>query len=1121
MTLKCKEKHPLQYDGTSQDQRFLKALEPSNVPIHEFGLRDWMKFSYHFAAHLKFFKLSDDANADGNWQVFMKAEDEIEQFLKDAMLVEDEVWIPGDEKERIKKREPQSNYQPHLALFLSFLKLMNYPKGHLNGFTKRHLDFYYGEVLKLSKQPAVPDRVHILFELAKNATRETVGVSSLLDAGKDDNGKPLRYSTSDEIIVNTATVAMIKSVFHEEGSTIRYAEMTDSQDGLGTEFQDDHPNWQAFGDEAWPSAKLGFALASGVLLLKEGTRSVTARLKLKFTDAENLPDNDALTKQLNIFLTGEKDWVQVTDSRATLKVSGLTGKLQLEFTIDESEAAIISYNSETHGERYTTNLPVMRVLVNTEDADGYHVYSALGKATVTSAAINVNVSGAKDIAIENDQGKLDPSKPFYPFGTVPKQGSAFYMGSTEIFQKNWDNIKLNISWKNKPDDLASHYLAYREEFFNGETNAYNLTNSELTGTPIVDSGDHFKVFPQYISNNRWFPDNLTGSKLNLFDSPLEIDIDGADPGSTVQPAVPPLLLRKGIDINKAVLQNYLDPPTIKGSVKKPAISSRFEASKFDPGFKKLSTAAETFSPAIKSGFVKFTLQNSFMTENYARLITLYMIAKSKEGASDDLLIPNEPYIPEIDSITVDYSAGETNSFVFDASAGPKVRFDNFAARKVQLFHELPFGQSEQHVFLKEQCDFIDPTEKRNISLIPGFSPEGEVYIGLKNASASSNVSLLIQAVEGSEDPLSPTFIDDARVQWHALSNNEWKSLNRDYIIGDSTNNLLRPGIVKISLPASVNESSTILDAGYIWLKATLPNGLKHSSVCKLAGVHAQGIEAVFSNNGNELSHLDSSLPAGTIGKFVERPSLIKGLSQPYASFNGAPEEDDQGFYQRVSERLRHKQRAVNIWDYERLVLQKFPSIYKVKCLSHTSTYKEDGSADYFELSPGYVTLIVIPDIRNQNIFNPLQPRASQNLLREIEEFIDPLNSLHVSLDADNPDYETILLDFKVKFHEQYDANAYRNILNEDIIRHLSPWAFGEYSDIHFGGSLHKSVIIRYIEELPYVDFLSQFKMYHRKGQGDANVKDLNAINATNARAILVSAEKHNISLIEKDKVCNE
>ncbi len=1127
MALNCKHNNPLQHDGTSQFQRFLKALEPGNVPIHEFDLRDWMRFAWYFAEHLNYFSNTDNQLPQGNWQDFMKSTDEIKEWLRDAVLVQDEKWISQEERDRIMKREPKGDYEPHLALFLSFLKLMKFPKEHLNGVTKRHLDFYYTRVLQLGRQPAVPDRVYILFELAKNAVRETVPSGSRLDAGKDGNGKQLCYVTEEEITVNTATVALMKSIFHQDGATVRYAEMTNSVDGLGSEFKGDNPCWNAFGNKEWPVATLGFALASAVLLMKEGNREITVSLTLKTSGDAGLPTTEQYMQQLNVFLSGEKEWMAVTVTEVTTVNKE---KLEFKLKVDTSEKAVVPYDSKIHGERFSTNLPIMRVLVNTSNKDGYLVYAALSRAVIKEATITVLVKEARDIAVENDQGKLDPSKPFYPFGSIPKKDSCFYIGSPEIFQKKWNYVKLDINWKDKPGKLSTHYSAYKTT--DGTTNGA----PSLSGTAVVTGEEYFTVIPQYIKDNKW---SQGGGPLSLFTSLMEIK-PVSETTAFILPTVPPLLMKKGIDINKAVLQSYLNPPVqMAGNTvaKKPlAISAKFESARFNPGFPTLATTLDQFSPATKSGYIRLMLQQGFLHDLYVPLMMLFMIDKSKidlqasdakpqasdtKSQSSDAKLAREPYTPVIASMTVEYQATAQNSFVFYESAQPKDKYDDFTARAIQLFHEHPFGQAEQHLFLKEQCDFIDPTSQRNIALVPSYSPEGEFYIGLKSAQPSGLLSLLLEAEEGSEDPLAPTFGKEQKIAWYALSNNEWKALNRDFLIADSTNNLLRSGIVTFLLPASINESNTLLDSGYLWLKASLPVGLIHTSVCQLAGVFAQAAAALFADNGNELSHLSSALPASTIVKIIDKPALIKGISQPFASFGGVTAENDNAFYLRVSERLRHKQRAVTLWDYERLVLQQYPSVYKVKCLSHTSALKEDGTAKYCEQAPGSVSLVVIPDIRNKNIFDPLQPRASQNLLREIENFINNLNSLHIKFDAINPDYETVLLDFRVKFYDRYDANAYRKVLNDDIVRYLSPWAFGDFSDIHFGGKLFKSVIIRFLEERKYVDFVSHFKMYHRVEGRDNNMTDCNEITARSARAILVSAPEHTIVLIEKGTVCYE
>ena len=168
--------------------------------------------------------------------------------------------------------------------------------------------------------------------------------------------------------------------------------------------------------------------------------------------------------------------------------------------------------------------------------------------------------------------------------------------------------------------------------------------------------------------------------------------------------------------------------------------------------------------------------------------------------------------------------------------------------------------------------------------------------------------------------------------------------------------------------------------------------VEFDSVCKFIDVIAQADEAVFLNNDNELSHLATALPGGSIGKMLNKQAAVKTVSQPFNSFGGVPKEEDKHFYIRVSERLRHKNRAVDIWDYERLVLEKFPGVYKVKCLNHTSTD--------FELAPGYVRIIPIPDIRNKNIYDILEPRVSKNTLSEIENYLGALHGFFVDCKAE-------------------------------------------------------------------------------------------------------------------------
>jgi hypothetical protein len=103
----------------------------------------------------------------------------------------------------------------------------------------------------------------------------------------------------------------------------------------------------------------------------------------------------------------------------------------------------------------------------------------------------------------------------------------------------------------------------------------------------------------------------------------------------------------------------------------------------------------------------------------------------------------------------------------------------------------------------------------------------------------------------------------------------------------------------------------------------------------LVKVITQAALAVFEDNNNDQSHFDSALAAESISKLKTAVAEVSKVQQPFASFDGKHKEIGSEFYTRVSERLRHKGRAITPWDYEHLILERFPSVYKVKCISHT------------------------------------------------------------------------------------------------------------------------------------------------------------------------------------------
>ena len=87
-----------------------------------------------------------------------------------------------------------TKHTPHYALFLAFVKLMKVAANHFNGFTKRHLDFYYKDVLHTQNQPASPDYVHLVLE-PFDTKPFLVPKDTVFLAGKNSKGQKKFYAS--------------------------------------------------------------------------------------------------------------------------------------------------------------------------------------------------------------------------------------------------------------------------------------------------------------------------------------------------------------------------------------------------------------------------------------------------------------------------------------------------------------------------------------------------------------------------------------------------------------------------------------------------------------------------------------------------------------------------------------------------------------------------------------------------------------------------------------------------------------------------------------------------------------------------------------------------------------
>lgn len=1030
--------------GQSQKERQAKELGIHFADVDGQTTADLLRFTKAFAAFVNYYR-NNPATPIGNWSNFFPDETAIESLLKNE----------------------SANTSPHLALFLAFLALYKQPQSVINNITARHLDFYYKDVLRLKNKAAIPDKVHLLLELKKNVAPIRILPEHLFSAGNDATNVELIYAPTRETVINAVKVESLRSVYfeHEGRGTIRYAPIANSADGLGGKLTGNEPKWSGFGSSLLPIAEVGFAIASPVLRMKEGTRKVTVSLQLNNVNSTQL-NNTSLNGAFDVFITGEKSWLGPYNVSPSLSAKNV---LTFSFTVPETEKAVIDYNAAIHGYSYNAQTPIVQILLKANNTNiGYNNFN---NVTLATAAVSVEVSNITSLNLESDGGTLDAKKAFLPFGPQPTKGSRFLISYAEALAKKLSEVKLTVQWKDAPTNFSSHYSNYGVTISNNYFTAavsFNDGGSWVNtsyGVQLFDSGN--------AASKRTF--TFTPSSASVSSSVTEgmkiYALDTADSQWAMEAA------------RKYVLAKPVFAP-IRMSAPQSFIA---------PG-----TTAETSVPEVLAGFITFSLNQDFLHSTYRKKYVEKVMQYSKEGSGIPNIL-NEPYTPTIQSISLSYKANS------DRVKIDSTLLNDFANSDLQFFHISYFGQMREHGYQRQQVESqIKAGIDTAVPLLPSYNNAGELLIGLSQLNAGDSVSVLFQVAEGSADPDLPS--ED--LYWFVLCDNYWKPLSRSEVVLDTTNQLLTSGIIQFVIPWEAMTQNTILPSGFIWIKAAIKinPAIKDkddvTAVCQLIDVAANAVEVQFVEQDNDVNHLLSALEPGRIAKLKNGLSAIKAVKQPFASFSGRAVETDSAFYTRVSERLRHKNRCLTPWDYERIILEAFPKVHKVKCISHA---KENSW-----LAPGYILIVVVPDLKNKNTINPLEPKVDADTIDRITNYIQERSGMQVRLKVKNPRYQKLKVDFNVKFYLGYEFNYYKTLLEQEIIGFLSPWLYNSERDISFGGKFYKSVLLDFVEELPYVDYVTDFKMYSSSGE-IISYNDINEVQPGTPDTILVSDTTHIIN----------
>jgi hypothetical protein len=1008
--------------------------------------------------------------------------------------------------------------RPDISLYIAFAKMMKQLRGQMNSITERHIDFYYFDVLRHKFLPYNPDHALVRFVLQENAKELFLPAGTALVAGKDDMGKELLYTTDKDFYVNQARVAALRTLFVSRNENVKVGVENDAVRMVKAIFSSENPAASLNGNplDWWPlmgcdqlnvapsqtlmkEAEIGFSITSPVLFLSEGLREITVTFNLDNTERPVKPSSDS-------------DAVDTDSLPNTETVPETEPKAETEIPV-KTESPLKALRKIIQEVKYNQSRDDIGAI--------FYLFSKALSVSITSADGWKNVD-RHSFTYNDETAELALRFSFTPTDPAIIGFDAALHG--EGFDTPWPVLRMMLNTMDAPVfaySLLSDVLVDRiriktdvkgmrkltlynsagklstEKPFqpfgplpmpgsylligNSEAMNKNIQSVQLQFSwdelPTEGFAEYYKGYPGDITNSSFtagisllqdgyfLPLRNDQQKLQLF---FDAQTDHPERGIPVQPETV---------VDEIDMSLLLHRPT--WNIPKSQI---------------------TFGPEARDGFLKLELLTpsiGFGSSEYAPLLSSVIIKNSKTKKPEPL--PRLPYTPVLSNISLDYSAefDSDNSITVDDG-------------------QLPIGIYRHHPFGMERVSIA--SSFKNVTLFPQLENEGYLFIGISGLDYPRPLSLLFKL---SDESLYSHESPDA-IQWSYLTGNRWKLFRDDRVIADGTKKFVQPGIVELDLPGEMTSNNTIMPSGMYWVCASVKSKTHCISYAK--SIHTQGVGVTWKNADNSFSHLDSPLPAGSITKTKQKIPQIKEIVQPIPSVGGSVPEQKIEAYTRLSERLAHRNRALLPVDFERIVLQQFPTVYKVQCFPDMDSEGKH--------KQGNVLVVVVPDIDRRKDINIYRPKDSYSLLQEITEFLVERASPFANIEVRNPLYERVKVIAKVKFRRGLDSGLFLRRLNEDMRVFLSPWVYDSQVEVGFGGVISHSEVLGFIERQSYVEFVTGLSVVVTKDhdgiflledtariqQDEHQGEESGTLHAGKPWSILVTASRHLFTAIDSEKM---
>jgi hypothetical protein len=967
-------------------------------------------------------------------------------------------------------------HSPQVGLLLSFFRSNVFLQDKLNEFTKRHLDTFYRDLLDQKPKPAVADFTYAILPLPSHVEQALVTKNEKLVAGTYENGTEITYQLTAQYGLNTAQIAKIRQLYVARNKAVGVsdslgfvsgmykADYNVTEAGFLTEInQSSLIEVPLFGEDQlmlsasnriMQFAKLGFSISSPTFFLKEGQRDVSVIFeldKLSMTSLINYIEEVSTTREMS----ADAAMQLILGSIFEINYTGVSGWQKVE--------------------RYAIGL-------EGKWADAkLRIDFSLGISAEPFLAYDNEVHG-KGYAVKNE--------PILSFHL--KADDTLY-GYSFIRDLAIDSYTIEVQVKGiRSLKLFNNYGALdQDSLFNpfgtpSKVGSYLLVGyEELATKTLTDLSIDISWFnlPRLIGG---FKKYYEGYNADIDNSSFEVEVSMLS-NYEYKPSK-----------QKQLLPLFeIDPDTEKLVTKTTFDGLNLDILSAVPTYK----MAEDLQPNAEAGFLKFELVNpeiGFGEEQYPSLLTKALMHNAQEKKVEKHIVePKEPISPQANAIKLSYKARTKVSLnEMELSMNEQAACGSF-------YHLTPFS--------------IKPTFENGIvttqAMVPKYLERGFLYLAFTGSFKSGELNILLELDESKIRDVNS--YAKRKVVWQYLLDGRWVNFKDAEILSDHTNSLSNSGIIRFIIPKSLQDQANrkesaenlIEDDKYTWIRVVTDQSAWMFPNLAYIKSNAVSVEWVQTN---ESTTWPGTLKPNSIERFKNERSDIGEVSQPFASFGGQKEEHELAFYQRVANRIHHKNRLFRPQDIEHYLLDHYPSLYQVKCLQPEALV-----GTTFANS---MAIIAVPRIKENAFF--YLPYLGERQRIEIEKKLASKISPHIKASLINPFYERVRIVANMVFEEGLDKGQAIEMLNHAIRTYLCPWFNEPQQAMEFKSALDKDLFQDYIESLPYVTFVSKFSILLIKDDGDRrdiidSAKGNALLKGSKAWSVFIPDYVHDITVVEE------